>query len=267
MVPNTQLERSKNRSALHEARTRLRGHRLYRVIRTPKALRTFVEHHVICVLDFMSLVKSLQFDLTCTTVPWTPVQDPDAARLIQSIVLDEETDVRSDGRVQSHFEWYCEAMEELGADLGPIRELVDELRRGRSLADALDASRLPAAARAFGRSTASFLPRDTHVRAAVFLYGREEVIPEMFLPIVDGMENGGVGCEALRSYLVRHVEIDGGTHGPLAEGLLDRLCQRNAAFREEAEVAALEALEARVQLWDAIAQACEADDVVQDRVS
>ena len=55
-----------------EARLKLRSHRIYDLIRTPSALRTFTEHHVVCVLDFMSLLKSLQRELTCVDVPWTP---------------------------------------------------------------------------------------------------------------------------------------------------------------------------------------------------
>jgi len=205
----------------------------------------------------MSLLKSLQRELTCVEVPWTPTEDPESARLIQSIVLDEETDVRADGRVQSHFAWYVEAMEEVGANVRPVRALVSELGRGCPFSEALRSSGLPLASRAFGQSTAEFLARPLHVRAAVFFHGREEIIPGMFLPIVDSLEQGGLACDALRAYLVRHVEIDGGNHGPLAERMLTRLYRDDEALRREAEVAALESLAARERLWDAIADACE----------
>ena len=72
-------------TTLAELRARLSTHELYESIRTPAALRTFVEHHVVCVLDFMSLLKSLQRELTCVTVPWVPTANPEAARLIQRI--------------------------------------------------------------------------------------------------------------------------------------------------------------------------------------
>ena len=237
-------------------RTSLRGHRLYGSLRNKAHLRTFMEHHVVCVLDFMSLLKSLQRDLTCAEVPWVPTPDPDSARLIQQIVVDEESDVRADGRVQSHFVWYLEAMREVGADSRPIETLVEDLRRGRSLAEALDVSTLPGPAREFGRVTASFLSRPTHVRAAVFFHGREEIIPEMFLPIVDGLAEQGDPCDGLREYLTRHIEVDGGDHGPLAERMLVRLYGGDRALRAEAESAALESLAARERLWDAIADTC-----------
>ena len=77
----------------------------------------------------MSLLKSLQRELTCVSVPWTPSVDPESARLILSIVLDEEADVRADGRIQSHFAWYLEAMDEIGADTAPARDLVEAQRQ------------------------------------------------------------------------------------------------------------------------------------------
>ncbi len=241
---------------LNEIQDRLRSHALYDRVRTERTLRVFVEHHVICVLDFMSLLKSLQRDLTCVRVPWTPTIDPDAARLIGSIVLDEETDTRADGRVQSHFAWYVEAMREIGADVGPIEELVGRLEAGGSLDEALRSSRLPEPARDFGRRTAGFLGQELHVRAAVFFHGREEIIPGMFLPIVKGLAEEGLSCEALQAYLERHIEIDGGEHGPLAERMLQRLYDGDPARLKAAEAAALESLASRERLWDAIARAC-----------
>jgi hypothetical protein len=240
---------------LAEVRARLGAHDLYGAIGTAAALRVFVEHHVVCVLDFMSLLKSLQRELTCVAVPWAPAADPESGRLIHRIVLDEETDLRSDGRVMSHFAWYLEAMDELGADTGPARALAAALARGTALADSLRSSALPPAARAFGETTARLLERPLHARAAAFFRGREELIPALFLPILDRLERGGLACPALRAYLQRHIDVDGGDHGPRAERMLARLCGDDPARLREADDAALVALEARERLWDAVALA------------
>jgi hypothetical protein len=239
-------------TAIAETRARLGTHELYTAIRTLPALRVFVEHHVVCVLDFMSLLKSLQRELTCVAIPWVPTADPEAARLIQRIVLDEETDVRDDGRVMSHFAWYLDAMEEIGADAGPARRMVAALASGTPLREALRASALPPAARMFGGTTADLLELPLPARAAAFFRGREELIPAMFLPILDRLERQGLCCPLLKGYLQRHIQVDGDDHGPQAKRILDRLCRDSATSREEAEDAALMALTARDRLWDGI---------------
>ncbi len=244
--------------ALAGLRARLAGHRLYEVLRSAADLRRFTEHHVVCVLDFMSLLKSLQRELSCVEVPWTPGPDPDAARLIGAIVLDEESDVRADGRVMSHFAWYLEAMEEISADTGPARALLASLAATRSWEAALAGSGLPPAARAFSAVTAAALGAPLHVRAAVFFHGREELIPRLFVPIVERLARQGLPCAALLGYLQRHIEIDGGEHGPAAQRLLERLYAGDAARRGEARAAARTALLARLALWDAIAAGMDA---------
>ena len=79
-----------------------------------------MEYHVYAVWDFMSLLKALQIELTCTTLPWKPVGDTKIRRLINSIVLEEESDVDADGNPSSHYEMYLDAMIECGADTKKI---------------------------------------------------------------------------------------------------------------------------------------------------
>ena len=242
------------KSQLQAVRERLRRHKLYGMIQSPEDLRVFVEHHIICVFDFMSLLKSLQRDLSCVAVPWTPVQDAKSARLIQQIAIDEEADPKANGKTQSHFEWYLEGMEEIGADTIPIRRLVKELANGASWESALSESALPKASQEFGATTAAFLDHDLPLRAAVFFHGREEIIPEMFLPIVDNLGDEGLPCSAFRAYLKRHIELDSDEHGPAGLRLLSRLYKSHPNSEPRAERAALEALLSREGLWDAIAR-------------
>ncbi|MCB9832702.1 MAG: DUF3050 domain-containing protein [Planctomycetes bacterium] len=230
----------------------LARHPLYGAIRSPADLRLFMAHHLVCVWDFMSLLKSLQRDLTTVTLPWRPAADPELTRLINEIVLDEESDQLPDGRVLSHFAWYREAMAELGADRGPGDRLLAALDRGVDPLLALEASGLPPAARAFGATTLALLDESTTVRAAVFLHGREDLIPEMFLPLVEGLVAGGLEARLLVGYLERHVAADRDEHGPRARRLLGRLVAADPGAAEATERAVQRALEARRDLWDAI---------------
>jgi len=45
----------------------------------------------------MSLLKSLQQQLTCTTIPWVPVGSAATRFLINEILTGEESDIAPDG--------------------------------------------------------------------------------------------------------------------------------------------------------------------------
>ena len=66
--------------AVTPARDKVVQHPLYANLDTHEALVTFMEHHVFAVWDFMSLLKSLQRELTCVTVPWVPTEHTSSRR-------------------------------------------------------------------------------------------------------------------------------------------------------------------------------------------
>jgi hypothetical protein len=92
-----------------------------------------------------------------------------------------------------------------------------------------------------------------HETAAAFTYGREDVIPEMFLPLVNTLVGSGESqFGLLRFYLERHIALDGGHHGQLARRMMERLCGDDPRKWDEATAAATAAIEERIRLWDAI---------------
>jgi hypothetical protein len=231
-------------------RARLNAHPLYASIRTPTHLRLFMQSHVFAVWDFMSLLKALQSQLTCTTIPWSPTPFPASRRFINEIVLGEESDL-FEGRAISHFEFYLEAMQQAQANTTPIRSLLFLVAHGSFLPSTLDA---PAAARAFVASTFhTIYAGNLAATAAAFTFGREDVIPNIFHNLVRDLNTSTSGeLSKFVWYLERHIEVDGEDHGPLSLRMVADLCANDDARWEQAALAAESALEARLALWDGI---------------
>ncbi len=212
-----------------------------------------MREHVFAVWDFMSLLKRMQQLFTGTATPWLPNGDSSAARFILEIVVGEEVDDDGRGGYLSHFELYREAMLDIAADVGPIDEFLDRQRHGEKWDAALSAVDILPSTRSFVASTMAVVERGApHQVAAAFFYGREDVIPEMFQRLVPVLECHGVRVGRMLHYLRRHIEVDGGSHGPLAQQLLARLCADSATATQESRVAAVAALRSRIEFWNGI---------------
>ncbi len=232
---------------------RLASHPLYRSFRTLEDLHLFMESHVFAVWDFMSLLKSLQRGLTCVDTPWLPTPHAGTRRLINEIVLGEESDTYR-GEPASHFELYLRAMRESGASTTAIDALIRHLRQGTTLEAALQNPEIPSAARRFVQSTFAIIGSG-HLPAiaAAFTFSREDLIPEMFRGFLRDQDMRLEGkLELFRWYLDRHIEVDGEEHGPMALQMVRELCGDDPDRWKSAERAATAALEARLELWDAI---------------
>lgn len=239
---------------LDEYRSVLVNHPLYNKIDSIDAIQRFMETHVFAVWDFMSLLKRLQLELTCATIPWVPVGNPITRRLINEIVFGEESDVDQNGQAVSHFELYLRAMEDIGADTRAITSFIKQLKQGESWKNAIVNSGASQAAVQFVRNTMDCVENaPIHVVAGVFTYGREDLIPDMFISIVRELsEKGHSGAQTLVYYLERHIEIDGDEHGPMALQMIEELCEGDSTKKQESIHAAKQALESRIELWDAI---------------
>lgn len=228
------------------------SHRVYDSFETLDHVRLFMEHHVFAVWDFMSLVKALQARLTTVTVPWLPAGDPLSRRLINEIVLDEESDEDGQGGYSSHFELYLHAMSDCGADTSRITAFTEMLACGKTVPDALRLADAPAAARAFVETTWTIVEsRSPHRIAAAFTLGREEIVPAMFQGVIGNIQKRFPNrMDRFAYYLERHIHIDKDRHAPMAARMLARLCADDPVRCDEATQAARTALRARIALWD-----------------
>jgi len=92
-----------------------------------------------------------------------------------------------------------------------------------------------------------------HILAAVFTFGREDLIPGMFISMVKEISQqfpDKVGI--LLYYLERHIEVDGDHHSHLAYQMTAELCGNDDIKWQEATEAVEAALRARIALWDGI---------------
>ncbi|AWM37108.1 hypothetical protein GobsT_49700 [Gemmata obscuriglobus] len=155
----------------------LLNHPVYREIDRLDSLRLFMEHHAFGVWDFMSLLKALQRRLCCTDVPWLPAADPLGCRLVNEIVLAEESDDDGRGGFVSHFELYHRAMTRCQARTALIDGFLAELRRGKSVSAALGSPSVPECVRQFVGLTFQIIDDgDMCAIASAFTFGREDLL-------------------------------------------------------------------------------------------
>ncbi len=148
---NARITKLKNE--IEPLRAQLIAHPLYHNINSIDDLHVFMQHHIFAVWDFMSLLKALQQNLTCTTLPWMPVGNANTRYLINEIVTGEESDVDHTGERTSHFELYLKAMEQAGCDASAMLSLFKQLSIYPNVTDALANADMPVAARAFVTTT------------------------------------------------------------------------------------------------------------------
>ena len=223
----------------------LQEHSLYNEIKTLNDLKIFMRYHVFAVWDFMSLLKSLQREITCVSVPWRPSSYPKkVVRFINEIVLGEESDVDEKGEYNDHFSMYLEAMNEIGVSTEEIEALINEG----------NLNELPKEIKDFVSFNIDLGTSDLHhLTASAFFYGRENLIPDIFEPIVEVLEKENLNAKALNYYLKRHIELDGDEHGGLAKLLLEELCEDDQQL-DQAYDTAIVSLEYRKKMWDYILQ-------------
>ncbi|HMI07443.1 MAG TPA: DUF3050 domain-containing protein [Flavobacterium sp.] len=242
-------------AAIQPQKDQLLQHSLYEKVKTIEDLNCFLENHVYAVWDFMSLLKALQQQLTCTTTPWFATKNPETRYLINEIVLAEESDLAINGTRQSHFEMYLDAMKDSGADTLEIEKFIAEVFSLQNIFVAIKRSELHPEVKAFLDFTFRVIEiGKPHEIAAAFTFGREDLIPAMFTEILRNFQQNfpETNLDKLIYYFERHIELDADEHGPMAMQMIVELCGTDDKKWKEAEVISIEALEKRIGLWNAI---------------
>ena len=240
------------------------NHALFQEIKTMEDIQLFMQHHVYAVWDFMSLLKSLQRNLTCIETPWFPTGAPETRFLINEIVVGEESDVDANGLRTSHFELYLDAMQQANASTDEILRFCNSLQNTKNMEESFAVSNTPESVRNFVRFTFQTIHTNKpYLQAAIFTFGREDLIPNMFYALVNELNKQFPDQIApIKYYLDRHIEVDGDHHSHLAIQMTEELCGTNDAHWDEAETFILASLEQRKLLWDGVLKAIQAKKLI-----
>ena len=248
------------KNSIEDIKQELLNHSLYKNVTSIEDLHTFLEYHIFAVWDFMSLLKGLQIHLTSVSIPWKPIGNPEIRYLINEIVVAEETDVSFDGKRQSHFEMYIDAMNECGANTNHIFDFLENVEKTKNIFVSIKASKLPEEVKAFLNYTFTIVEEgEPHKIASAFTFGREDLIPNMFTEILRNFQVNfpDVNLSKLIYYFERHIELDADEHGPMAMQMIAELCGDSEQKWKEVEEVSVLALEKRIGLWNAIEEQVE----------
>lgn len=251
---NMKAQIEKIQAAIEPLRQQIIHHPVYAAINTVNDLQIFMQYHVYAVWDFMSLLKALQNNLTCTSVPWFPKGSANTRYLINEIVIGEESDIDSFGNRKSHFELYLDAMHQCGANTTHIDTFITTLQQTNNLSTAFAASGTPKAAADFVNFTFDIIGSNkAYLQSAIFTFGREDLIPNMFLSIISDLDKKfPESISVFKYYLERHIEVDGDHHSHLALEMTADLCGSNEQYWQEAQQAIVQSLQQRIALWNGV---------------
>ena len=130
------------------------------------------------------------------------------------------------------------------------RAMLTALTRG-TYESVISIPTVPGVVRPFLRNSFDAIQAGPVETAACFTFGRETIIPKMFVKILE-QAPASPEIQGFKTYLERHIELDGDSHGPLALNLISELCEDDQEKWERATQAAKSAIQARIDLYSTI---------------
>lgn len=150
---------------------------------------------------------------------------------------------------------YVDAMKQCGASTKQLDVFISLVEQSKNVFQAIAQSELHPKVKEFLEFTFRVIENGKpHEIAAVFTFGREDLIPNMFTEILRNFQENltDIDLTKLIYYFERHIELDADEHGPMAMQMISELCGDSSQKWKEAERVSIAALEKRIGLWDAI---------------
>ncbi len=256
-LPNESKELSNKLVDIEPIKTNLLSlerHKVFDQLLSNEDLQLFMSWHVFSVWTYMSIIKRLQLEFTCTCLPWTPYRSAKSAHLINKIVSENESIDLANNTYLSHFELYLCAMEEIGANTFSIRTFVDLIAANMPLQDALKISNSPPAIE-------EFVLTNTHIAISgsveevlgCMIYAHEYIFPKSFIHSSAGSALSRFAEEKFSLYLKMCCSTDPHQRHLDITNLLIEQTNGNESCLKTCLDAALGAIKRQANLWDSLA--------------
>lgn len=149
---------------------------------------------------------------------------------------------------------YIECMNQANASTENIDLLISKLKNKENIFDIIKSLKISSALKEFLTFTFETIEsKKIHNIAALLTFGRENLIPDMFITFVDDFDcNDKEKVSKFEYYLNRHIDIDGHEHGPMSLTMMDELCADDKNKWQEVKQTSIKALELRIKLWNSI---------------
>jgi pyrroloquinoline quinone (PQQ) biosynthesis protein C len=158
-------------------------------------------------------------------------------------------------------------MKQSGADTSEIESFINKLRSSGNFESAFLSALTPQEAISFVNYTFTIVASNkAHLQSAVFTFGREDLIPGMFLSVINEIhKNFPTEISIFKYYIERHIEVDGDHHSHLAMQMTEELCGDNEQLWQEAQEAVIASLQQRLALWDGVYKKITANKVSNNK--